>query len=78
MVNRFQYTLYIILSPGLIYHLSQEFFKHMYRYFKPDEVGTDPPKKIKHKIRLESPVKEEEEDAQMYIYDSKGTTLALI
>ncbi len=50
----------------------------MYRYFKPDEVGTDPPKKIKHKIRLESPVKEEEEDAQMYIYDSKGTTLALI
>ena len=45
----------------------------MYRYFRPDEVGTDPPKRIEHKIRLKSPVKEEEDDVQMYMYDSKGT-----
>lgn len=45
----------------------------MYRYFRPEEGGTDPPKKIKHQVRLKSPVKEEEGDARMYMYDSEGT-----
>ena len=54
----------------------QEFFRHMYRYFRPDGGSAGPPEppgKIKHEIRLDSPpVKEEEKDARMYMYDSKG------
>ncbi|KJA14231.1 hypothetical protein HYPSUDRAFT_208896 [Hypholoma sublateritium FD-334 SS-4] len=44
----------------------------MYRYFRPAEGGTDPPKKIEHQLLLKSPVKEEEKDGRMYMYDSKG------